>query len=71
MIVKNISFNFQLAGDPILNFVLAVVADTPVCLFLLFALEKMGCRLTLCLTHVTLGLACIGNHSSTILNNQF
>jgi len=59
----NIFLFFQLAGDPILNFVLGIVAASPVCLFLFFALDRMGRRFTLCLTHVTLGLACIGRHS--------
>ena len=52
--------SFQLAGDPILNFVLATVADSPVCLFLFLTLDRIGRRFTICLTHVTLGLSCIG-----------
>jgi hypothetical protein len=53
-------FFFQLAGDPILNFVLATVADSPVCVFLFFTLDRIGRRYTLFLTHVTLGLSCLG-----------
>jgi hypothetical protein len=59
------TFLLQLAGHPIINFVLGTVADSPVCLFLFLALDRIGRRFTLCLSQVTLGLACIGKPIST------
>ncbi len=49
----------KLAGDPILNYFLASVADTPVSLFLFLTLDRLGRSKTMSITHCTLGVAAL------------